>query len=330
VFVPLFNAPLESPRGRTQLLDVHRAGDTYQFDWTLVHRWVRASRAQGLTRFEWTHLFSKPGGACALPIFEGHGASDTPLWPEETGATSQAYRAFLAQFLPEFERFLRAEDLMEHSFFHLSDEPDGDEHLAQYRAARGLLRELAAWMKVMDALSDIRFAREGLMEIPVPQIDVALDFVNEGFPAWTYFCCGPGGRYLSRSFDTPLRKIRMSGWLFYRLQARGFLHWGYNFWCRSGSTILIDPFTVADAHQWPVWPYGDPFVVYPGPDGPIDSLRWEVFAESLQDYALLQSAWHADAPQLEEIRDYANFPRKAGWICDRRSELLVALDQQHR
>ena len=35
---------------------------------------------------------------------------------------------------------------------------------------------------------------------------------------------------------------------------------------------------------------GDPFVVYPGPDGPVDSLRWEVFAASLQDYALLQEA----------------------------------------
>ena len=31
-------------------------------------------------------------------------------------------------------------------------------------------------------------------------------------------------------------------------------------------------------------------MIYPGKDGPIDSLRWEVFAESLQDYAILQTA----------------------------------------
>ncbi|MCW5854144.1 MAG: DUF4091 domain-containing protein, partial [Anaerolineae bacterium] len=144
-----------------------------------------------------------------------------------------------------------------------------------------------------------------------------------------YVCCSPRGRYLNRLLDTPLTKIRLSGWLFYRLGARGFLHWGYNYWYRRQTTELIDPYTVNDAHAWPGWAAGDPFVVYPGPDGPIDSLRWEVFAASLQDYALLQAAGLApDVPLLADIHDYAEFPRDADWIEARRSEVLSRLDKR--
>jgi len=122
--------------------------------------------------------------------------------------------------------------------------------------------------------------------------------------------------------------VRMSGWLFYRNQACGFLHWGYNYWYKRQTTQPIDPYVVSDGLSWPDWAYGDPFQVYPGPDGPVDSLRWEIFAESLQDYALLQASGLAPgASALAEIHDYADFPRDAGWIALRRSELLDTLDR---
>jgi hypothetical protein len=121
----------------------------------------------------------------------------------------------------------------------------------------------------------------------------------------------------------------MLGWLFYRNRARGFLHWGYNYWYRSQTRELINPYQVLDGHWWPNWAYGDPFLVYPGEDGPVDSLRWEVFAEGLQDYALLQTAGvDPDDASLAAIQDYAEFPRDEGWIAERRSELLSKLDER--
>jgi hypothetical protein len=134
----------------------------------------------------------------------------------DTTAPSSVYRAFLGQFLPEFQHFLQREALLERSFFHLSDEPPGEAHLASYRDARELLRELAPWMQIMDALTDREFARSALMDIPVPLLTTAPAFVDAGFPAWAYFCCIPRGRYLNRFLDTPLVKVRMAGWLFYR------------------------------------------------------------------------------------------------------------------
>jgi hypothetical protein len=326
IYVPLFTPPLDGIKRPTQLLGVEPAGDGFAFDWTQVRRWLQTARAAGFRFFEWTHLFSQWGAAHALRIYRGHGESGDLLWDPATPATADVYRGFLGAFLPDFERFLRAEGIIEQSFFHLSDEPHGAEHLANYRAARELLRQLAPWMRIMDAMSDVAFAREGLTDTPVALLPQAPSFVTEGFPAWAYFCCQPRGRFLNRLFDTPLAKIRMSGWLFYRTGAGGFLHWAANYWYRSQTADLIDPFRVADAARWPVWPYGDPFVLYPGPAGPLDSIRWEVFAESLQDYAVLQAAAvdRAD-PLLRDIQDFAEFPRDPGWVGRTRNQLLDRL-----
>lgn len=327
VYVPAFTPPLDGVKRPSQLLRVRRTGNRYDLDWSLVRRWVELAKACGLRYFEWTHLFTQWGARQAIRVYQDHGDPDVLLWPPETTATSPIYRTFLAQYLPELERFLHAEGLMDVSFFHLSDEPHGEEHLVAYRAARELLRELAPWMPVMDALSDIAFAREGLTDIPIPAIATAPDFLTEGFPAWVYFCCGPRGHYLNRLLDTPLLKIRLSGWLFYRLRARGFLHWGYNYWYESQTRHLIDPFQITDGMRWPGWAYGDTFVVYPGPDGPVDSLRWEIFAEGLQDYALLQAAGiDPDDASLADIIDFAEFPRDPTWLQARRAAVLTQLD----
>jgi hypothetical protein len=76
-----------------------------------------------------------------------------------------------------------------------------------------------------------------------------------------------------------------------------------------------DPFTDASNGAWPGIPYGDPFVIYPGPDGkPVDSIRWEVFAEAMQDYAILQSAGIKPGdPRLAALKSYADFPKNEDW-----------------
>ena len=328
VYVPVFTPPLDGVKRPTQLLQVTRtARDRYRFDWRDVKRYIAIARRSGLRYFEWTHLFTQWGAAHAIRIYHGQGADEKRLWSPATAATSPTYRRFLAQYLPALHRFLSAEGLLDRSLFHVSDEPHGDAHLENYRRARAVLADLAPWMKVMDALSDIRFGREKLTDMPVPSIRTALDFVGEGIDCWAYFCCGPRGRYVNRLMDTPLAKIRMIGWLLYRWPFGGFLHWGYNYWYRSQTRELIDPYQVQDGHKWPGWAYGDCFEVYPGPDGPVDSIRWEVFAEGLQDHALLQTLGVDRAARaLTPLRSFEDFPRSADWVPTARRRLLAAAD----
>jgi len=236
ILVPIFYMRREIVERPSQLLIINEPEPgKYQFDWSRVKRFVDMAKQAGFKQFEWSHFWS-------YKVEPSKSSVDTPqrlykwvngkaqlLWPRDTDATGQVYRGFLGQFLPEFHKFLQTEGLLERSYFHLSDEPGGDpKDLANYRKARELLKELAPWIQVMDAMSDIRYGREkGLTDIPVPAVHAAQAYIDEKIPHWVYYCMGPRGPYLNRFFDTPLPKIRMSGWLFHRLGAKGFLHWGY-------------------------------------------------------------------------------------------------------
>lgn len=324
IYVPIFTPPLDGVKRPTQLLGVQAKGSgKYRFDWKDVRRYVNFAKMCGIKHFEWTHFFTQWGAANAIRVYERQGIEEKLLWKPQTAATSPTYKMFLKQLMPQFKHFLDAEKILERSFFHVSDEPHGLEHRESYKKARGMLKEVAPWMKTMDALSDIEFGRQKLTDMPVPSIAVTKQFAEEGIPSFTYFCCGPRGRYLNRLIDTPLIKIRMSGWLFYKFKRLGFLHWGYNYWYKSQTRQLIDPYAETGGQNWPSWPHGDPFVVYPGENGPVDSIRWEIFAESLQDYAMLQSLnIDPDSGLLGVFEDFDRFPKSVTWLKIARNKML--------
>jgi hypothetical protein len=316
VYVPIFFDRRETFKRPCQLLIVNEPQPgIYEFDWSRVKKFTDMCKQIGFRQFEWSHLWIYWGVENPVRIYKSEGERHVMLWPADISGFSKTFMSFLDQFLPEFHKFLKREGILENSYFHLSDEPGSGQHITNYKRARQILREKAPWMKVMDALSDIQYGRQGLTDIPVPMISSAQAYIDEKIPHWVYYCCAPQGPWLNRFLDTPLPKIRMSGMLFYRLGARGFLHWGYNYWHKMESEQIGDPFNDASNASWPGIPYGDPFVVYPGADGrPMDSIRWEVFAESLQDYAILQSAGIDPSDTLlARIKSYADFPKTEEW-----------------
>ncbi len=325
IYVPMFFNRRETFKRPCQLLTVYEpVPEQYDFDWTMVKAFVDMSKKIGFKKFEWPHMWIYWGVENPIRLYQKKGKEYEMLWPPTEDGFSPRYINFLKQFLPAFQAFLKKEGILEDSYFHLSDEPGSGQHLVNYKRARQILRELAPWMKVMDALSDIEYGKQGLTDIPIPMIDHAQAYVDAKIPHWVYYCCAPQGDWLNRFLDTPLPKIRMSGMLFYRQGANGFLHWGFNYWHKLEQEVLIDPFTDSSAALWPSIPYGDAFVIYPGADGkPMDSIRWEIFAESLQDYAILQTAGiKRDDPMLSDIKTYANFPKNEQWIQKTMEKLL--------
>ncbi|MCD6365112.1 MAG: DUF4091 domain-containing protein [Planctomycetes bacterium] len=325
LYVPLLTPPVNGIKRPTQLVKIRRtAPDKYSFGFADARKWILLAKRCGVRYFEINHLFSQWGAARAVRAYHGQGLDERALWGEKTPATGRTYRTFLEQYLPALERFLRKEGILRRCFFHVSDEPKDGRRQGGYGRARALLADLAPWMKIMEALSDIDFARLGLVDVPIPSIRTTAQFLSEGIDCWTYFCCGPRGKYLNRFMDTPLSKIRMAGWLFYRTGVRGFLHWGYNYWYKANTREKIDPFVTSDAATGGRWPCGDPFLVYPGDDGrPIDSIRWEVFADSLQDYALLATLGVDRGDKLlAGIRAYDDFPFSPTWTAAARTKLL--------
>lgn len=290
LLTPLFTPPLDTEIGgerpTVQLVDVERDGGSYRFGFDRLARWVELCRSSGVEYFEFSHLFTQWGAKHAPKIMGTENGEYKRLFGWETDAGGEAYREFLEQFLPQLTRFIERSGLRERSFFHISDEP-GMEALERYKAASRLLGKHLDGFPVIDALSDYDFYATGAVRVPIPGSDHIEPFIKNGVePLWTYYCVAQNRKVSNRFFCMPSGRNRVIGLHLYKFGVTGFLHWGYNFWYSRLSRYPVDPFRVTDAGQ--SFPSGDPFVVYPGEDGPIESLRLAVFYEALQDLRALQ------------------------------------------
>ena len=214
--------------------------------------------------------------------------------------------------------------------FHISDEP-GEAHLDSYRRAKEGAAPYLEGFPIYDALSDYRFYEKGLVDHPIPSNDHIGPFLEHQVPGlWTYTCCAQNRKVGNRFFAMPSYRNRILGQQFYKFQIQGFLHWGYNFWYTQYAKEQIDPYQVTDAGR--AFPGGDPFSVYPGPDGPIPSLRLKVFHQALQDLRALELLESLDGPGAAAgcIQDFAGmtfsrYPRSAQALLDTRERVNRAI-----
>lgn len=91
----------------------------------------------------------------------------------------------------------------------------------------------------------------------------------------------------NRFIAMPSSQNRILGMLLYYFDIEGFLHWGFNFYNTQYSMANIDPYRVTDAGA--AFPSGDPFLVYPAPDGTAyESIRGVILQKALNDFRALQ------------------------------------------
>ena len=139
-------------------------------------------------------------------------------------------------------------------------------------------------MEIMDALSVYEFYEKKLVTIPVVETIKFKDFQGKCDRFAVYYCCTLEQNLSNRFISLPGLRTRIIGLQCYMHNVVGFLHWGYNFWNSSASLNTINPWLVNDAVG--AYPAGDGFVVYPGKNGPLDSLRLEILSDGWQDYRI--------------------------------------------
>lgn len=190
-------------------------------------------------------------------------------------------------FALELKKFIADKKIADRCIFHVSDEP-AKKFLKQYKKASDIVRRNFGDFPIVDAMSDYEFFGNGLIQLPIPSNDHIEKFIGNVDKLWTYYCCAQYTKYVSnRFFNMPSQRNRILGFQLYKYDAKGFLHWGYNYWYTRFSIKEIDPYKVTDAGG--AFAAGDSFVVYPGADGkPLASLRLKVFYDALQDMRALQ------------------------------------------
>ncbi len=341
LLTPLFTLPLDTEIGgerpTVQLVDVEKDGDDYSFGFDKLLRWVQMATERGIKYIEFSHLFTQWGVAHAPKIVAYEDGQLKKIFGWETEAQGEQYRQFLMQFLPSLVDFIKLHQLEERVYFHVSDEPS-IESLDAYKKASDLLHRYLSDYPIIDALSDYQFYEQGLVKKPIPANDCLEDFLQHDVPElWTYYCCAQYKEVSNRFFCFPSARNRISGMQFYKFNIAGFLHWGYNFWYSRQSKSQIDPFNNTDADKG--FPSGDSFLVYPGEDGPIESIRLEVFYDVLQDLRALQlleklvgreSVIELLEGTLESPITFKDYPRDSELLLAKREEVNRAIWEAHK
>ena len=287
-FTPPLDTPVEKERKTTQLVKVSINNGKYSFDFSLMKKYIEICRECGIENFEHNHLFSQWGAEHAPKIMATVDGEYKRIFGWETDSKSEEYATFLRCYLKELKVFLKEMNLEERIIFHISDEPP-IKHISFYENALSVVKEELKDYVHGDALSNFDFYEKGYTKRPIvavnsPDIDKFIENCND---YWAYFTNGElTDNSPNRTISVPSARNRVIGLQMYVGGAKGFLHWGYNYYYGALSRGIFNP--MVDPCGYKQIP-GASYIVYPDITGePIPSLRMKVFYEAINDYGALQ------------------------------------------
>ena len=262
------------------LIDITQKPDgTFAFDFARFDRWIELFETRGgMDFFEGGHVAGRDGG------WETTRIKFNDITVTLTDGTSKALpgEQVIRPLMSALQAHLEQKGLLDRFWIHIADEPI-DKCLASWEEKSRIVHEAAPKIKRIDAIEAPEF--HGTLEIWVPRLDHLHDWYEryksaqkeQGAELWFYTCLFPNQTYPNRLVDYSLLKTRILHWMNWHFDAPGYLHWGLNYW-------TDDPFASTESGRLPP---GDAFIIYPGKDGPLNSIRWEAMRDGLEDYEYL-------------------------------------------
>lgn len=333
LLTPVFTPPLDTgvgmERPTVQLVDIQVVDGGYVFGFEKFRRWVEMARRCGVEYFEISHLFTQWGAYHAPKVMATKDGVYQRIFGWETEASGPEYAGFLHQFLTALKRELEDLGLTGNTYFHVSDEPNMD-HLKSYQSALNIVAEDLKDYPIVDTLSDYAFYKLGLVRNPICGLDHLQPFLEEDRrPAklWGYYCTAQCVDVSNRYIVLPGFRTRILGTQMFKYSLDGFLHWGYNFYNSDDSLFRVDPFRCTDSAC--SFPAGDPFLVYPGPDGkPLGSQRLMLMDEAMSDLCAMKlledQIGHQgvmDCVESDARVEFDRYPQSAEWLLSMRERI---------
>ena len=287
---PTFTPPLDTVIGgermNVQLVKIKKNGDDYAFDFSLAERFVSVARRAGIKTFEHTHLFSQWGAEHAINIYAEVDGKEKRIFDYTVDASDKEYVRFLEAYLHALAKFAKKAGIENDILYHISDEPVM-QTIEGYRRAKALMRSIFPNGKFADALDDYAFYKEGLVEIPIVDVESIENYDGRCDSLMLYYTGGevrPG--IANRILTSAPQKTRALGLHLFRYKAKGFLHWAYNYYYGRMSSGCFHP--AFDPCFYKNIP-GVTYLVYPDTDGsPLPSLREKQMLAAMNDYRALR------------------------------------------
>lgn len=213
----------------------------------------------------------------------------------------------------------------------LFDEPT-EEYVDRYKQLIALLRSLYPDIRILEATLTMQVA--GDVNIWCPQVheyQANQEFFDNrkkaGDQIWVYTCLAPGGPWLNRLLDQErLRQVYM-GWACAKYDLQGFLHWGLNHHTPKPFEELVR-FHMEGQYL----PAGDSHIIYPVPEGPLSSHRFEAHRIGFEDFELLNllrkhNPSEADKIINQVVTGFDKYSTDVAVYREAKKLLLAAADQ---
>lgn len=338
LLVPTHTPPLDTEVGTArpcvQLVDIEKTGETYTFGFEKFRRYIALCQQHGVRYFEMAHMFSQWGAKCAPNIMVRENGENTYRFGWHTPSDSPDYIAFLKQYIAAIAAEVKALGIEKQTYYHISDEPNMVT-MDTYNLAADILRPLLGESKTLDALSDYAFYERGLVKCPVTSVAHIAEFLKHDVPEqWVYYCCGPQTVFPNSFLAMPSARVRILGFLMYKYNIQGFLHWGFNFYHSAVSLYPVNPYLTTSVDG--MYPSGDPFIVYPAKDGVYPSIRGELTFHAMQDIALCRTLEEKigraavvamiDRAAGGELR-FDRYPKENGYLLSLHEDMVKKLEE---
>ncbi len=221
------------------------------------------------------------------------------------------YDRLLSQYLKQVEDHLAARGWLGREYIYWFDEPDPKDYPFVREGMLNIRRNAPRLTRF------ITEHRPGPEIMDVSEIGCTIfhrvdpkavaELAPKGREFWSYLCTAPQTPWVSLFIDHPAVNLRMWLWMTYRWGLKGILVWRADYW---NSPTLFPPGVLQNPWQDPMsytvgyglpygqvshWGNGDGRFLYPpnrdpGRDktkylsGPVDSVRWEILREGIEDY----------------------------------------------
>ncbi len=329
VLTPPLDTAIGGERPTVQLVDIKVTNGVYRYSYAKLDRWLDICERCGVKYYEISHLFTQWGAKAAPKVMATVDGEYKRIFGWDTDSMGPEYKKFLRSFVKSLVNHLKKRGVDKRCYFHISDEPQTDEAIANYSKCRKIVQNILKDYVIMDALSHYEYYANGAVTFPVPSNDLIEPFLENKVPnLWTYYCTGQQIAVSNQFISMPSARNRIIATQLYKFNIAGFLQWGYNFYYSTLSQYPINPYVCSDADGR--FQGGDPFKVYPSNDGKaLESIRLVVFHEALQDLRAMQMLEKlAGREKVMEILEdgiepltFANYPHDADYILCMRERI---------
>ncbi len=228
------------------------------------------------------------------------------------GEDTPHYKALFNSYCSQVQEHLRQKGWLDEAFVYWFDEPDPKDYPF---VSNGFAKLKTAAPEIHRMLTEQ--VEPGLIGGPNIWCPISNQYQHEaaeerrqsGEKFWWYVCTGPKAPYCTLFIDHPGTELRVWLWQTWQRKIAGILVWETNYWT-SGAAYpdrahpqnpYEDPMGWTSGYSTPEgqkrpWGNGDGRFVYPPVEaadgnpgrpileGPVDSIRWEMLRDGIEDY----------------------------------------------